>query len=794
MKVLVAHNETPNKEKWEKFTSVMTEMLCGLEGYGIRKKDVVFGTTRTRISTDSVKNFGLVIAREVVDGVSIGPGTVKKYFEANPDLKLILVVDKEKKSGGKINALYNMGYYDALFSNDFILDSLERLILNGRTQKEAYDYYGLMLYSDYSKAKNDTPPSDNKSDESKVTQRGAEEKASEGTAAKVPEKEEKGKQKSAKRPETDKTSVAEAVKKNEPKDPKGVQKGNGNKGKSSGAKETNTVAKGDMTEEGTSKGGQKVADEATAKKDSKTPKKEKSDNKKTEQNKQNTTKESAKNESDNVVQPSMDETVIAVRENELGNVSYPSDDEDSYIDTSDNEDAELLSEEESSTIDASEFLVPVMAQNHVDAPDLEQEVAEADIKKYIKAIERKAFNPISIDVELSREDEILEEILVYYTEQDTHWLADLESGILSKEHFAQHLWQRIQTLYGDLSDEDQMYIFQRFSSFMWGYDVITPLIEDPTISDIALVAYNNIQVKRYGERYFSTITFRTPNHFKNFINHIIRFNHVDLSDKKPDKTFMDTSTSALARMRFVYSQSYINANGAPSLVIRKVPTKKYTLDELVDLDMMDYRTAAIILEEVRKGHSIIWTGTMASGKTSQMNTYLDFIRHDQRGLVMQENEELFSNTHPLMQFQNIRPSEDGETLYDLRYLATFGLLMDLNYFMIGEIKGAEAEQFVEAVYTNTTCWGSVHSISARDALPRIATLAVTKHFSEEEQLRKLSGGIDMVVYLNKFVVEEIVRVKGWDDKNKCTIYESVDINIPKKKKDKSIKKKNNKVS
>ena len=324
---------------------------------------------------------------------------------------------------------------------------------------------------------------------------------------------------------------------------------------------------------------------------------------------------------------------------------------------------------------------------------------------------------------------------------------------------------------------------------MWGYDVVTPLIEDPSISDIALVAYNNIQVKRYGERYFSTITFRTPKHFKNFVQHIIRYNHVDLSDKKPDKTFMDTSTSALARMRFVYSQEYINANAEPSLVIRKVPTKKYTLEELVGYGMMDYRTAAIILEEVRAGHSIIWTGTMASGKTSQMNTYLDFIKHNQRGLVMQENEELFSNTHPLLQFQNIRPSEDGETLYDLRYLATFGLLMDLNYFMIGEIKGGEAEQFVEAVYTNTTCWGSVHSISAKDALPRIATLAVTKHFSEEEQLRKLAGGIDMVVYLNKFVVEEIVRVKGWDEKNRCPIYEEVPINIPKKKQTKKQSKK-----
>lgn len=752
MKVLVAHNEIENKTNWKIFMQKVTDMLVSLDGYGITASDITFGTTRSRVDVSSVKEYDLVIAREDIDGISIGPGTVRKYFAANPNLRLILVVDKKKKSAGKLNALYEMGYYEALLSNDFKIESLLRLILNGRSKEEAYDYYGLMLYADYSKQAGESIAKETEPIP-EVNKRGADEER-----AKQPQnKGVKQGQNTDKKPE-DKV-------KNDNKDAsKGVQKGNDN----------------------------------SAPKKVQTPVKDAKDSKNDKQNKgENAPKKKGKNSTKEVVEekPSdndtfsdtselpMDSTYF-VREGEVNEVNYPSDypAEDEFID-----EGELLSEDDGvKTFDASEYLTPVLGANvHVDAPDLDKDVPEAEIKKYIKAIEKKAFHPVGIKVELSYEDQILEEIMTYYTEQDPHWLADLESGILSKDRFSQHLWQRINTVYADLSDDDKMFIFSRFSQFMWGYDVVTPLIEDPTISDIALVAYNNIQVKRYGERYFSTITFRTPKHFKNFVQHIIRYNHVDLSDKKPDKTFMDTSTSALARMRFVYSQEYINANAEPSLVIRKVPTKKYTLEELVEYDMMDYRTAAIILEEVRKGHSIIWTGTMASGKTSQMNTYLDFIKHDQRGLVMQENEELFSNTHPLLQFQNIRPSEDGETLYDLRYLATFGLLMDLNYFMIGEIKGGEAEQFVEAVYTNTTCWGSVHSISAKDALPRIATLAVTDHFSEEEQLRKLAGGIDMVVYLNRFVVEQIVRVKGWDEKNHCPIYEDVPINIPKKKKAKS---------
>ena len=741
MKVLVAHIEIENKANWKTFQKKVTTMLTSLEDFDITENDITFGTTRAWVEVGSIKDFDLVIAKEDIDGVNIGPGTVRKYFNANPNLRLILIVDKAKKSGGKLNALYEMGYYDALLSSDFKIESLARLLVNGRTEREAYDYYGLMLYSDYSKAAGESATSPDSI--SQVTKRGAEEKET--------------------RPEPKKGD--KKVKDDAPKD--------GDKPSKKPKEEAKSVQKGNDAD--SAKKDNKKAEKRSEPKDSKQNKKQK-----------DAPKESTEPKVETAEHPVENAYNYSVREEDKGEVYSEEPYEEEFVD-----EGELLSEEDNpKTFDASEYLVPVLGENvHVEAPDLNENVSEADIKKYIKAIEKKAFHPVSIKPELSKEDEILEELLTYYTEQDPHWLADLESGILSKERFTTHLWQRIDSVYKDLNEEEKLFIFQRFYTFMWGYDVVTPLIEDPSISDIALVAYNNIQVKRYGERYFSTITFRTPKHFKNFVQHIIRYNHVDLSDKKPDKTFMDTSTSALARMRFVYSQEYINANAEPSLVIRKVPTKKYTLEELVGYDMMDYRTAAIILEEVRAGHSIIWTGTMASGKTSQMNTYLDFIKHNQRGLIMQENEELFSNTHPLLQFQNIRPSEDGETLYDLRYLATFGLLMDLNYFVIGEIKGGEAEQFVEAVYTNTTCWGSVHSISAKDALPRIATLAVTKHFSEEEQLRKLAGGIDMVVYLNKFVVEEIVRVKGWDEKNRCPIYEEVPINIPKKKQTKKQSKK-----
>ena len=736
MKVLVALNEMADKGNWNLFKKKITGIFTSLDDIDTKALAITFGTTKASVEVNSVKDYDLVIAKEDIDGINIGPGTIKKYFIANPKLKLILIVDKKKRGAGKLNALYEQGYYDALLSDDFTIDSLKRLILNNRTKTEAYDYYGLMLYADFSKEKIVS--------EDKII-------LNEGNSTE------------RKKELEEKSPVVEGAERITSKFRKKSKK---------------------------SETASKVDDKApkTAQKSKKKEKKETEESTGLSQDKNNI-------QGDNSVEQKSDydelgdtavsvEISYALRKEDIREVKYS--DNVTVEEVSVDEGELLVEEEEEKEFDASEYLIPIVKDSDFIAPpEIGIDTDESEIKRYIEAVSKQAYNPVKLEVNLGLEDEILEELLEYYTEIDTHWLAGLESGVLTKERFSQHLMQRIDTMYGHLSDEDKAFIYQRFAMFMWGYDVITPLIEDPSISDIALVDYDNIQVKRYGERYFSTITFRSKKHFKNFVQHIIRHNNVDLNDKKPDKTFMDTETSDAARLRFVYSMEYINANREPSLVIRKVLKKKYALKELVEeRGMMDYRTAAIILKAVREGCSILWAGTMASGKTTQMNTYLDYIPHNKRGLVMQENEELFSKTHPLLTFQNIRPAEDGKTMYDLRYLATFGLLMDLNYFVIGEIKGREAEQFVEALSTNTISWGSTHSKSAREALSRVARLAVTEHFTLEEQLRKLATGIDMVVYLEKFSVKEIVKVKGWDEEKSAPIFESVDISIPLKKKPK----------
>ncbi|AOZ97820.1 ATPase, T2SS/T4P/T4SS family [Butyrivibrio hungatei] len=759
-KVVIAISDISNPVKWDKFKSSMTNCFLAYKNEKLSFKsadDIIFINKASQLEELDTSVVDVLITSEEVDGMRIGVGRLNKWRKANESLVLIMLMEVAKKSSGKLNALYNLGYYDFLYMTDFKWPKIRSILDDGRLSEEAYEYYGIASF---------VPTKDK------------------GTAL-----------------DKDSVNKVSAKLKNKKEVVNSVE-GLGQKNASDTKKDriTEDFSPEQITSDDTTQTGKNIHSKKSKKKsadvvkevepkvaaDKKSPSAEDviavsekpSKKKKAKGNAKGIIEAEHADNGDTAL--GIVEDIVSEKELEKIYPELPSELLEDAKDSVETEQSENHSEneEEYDEIDTMPFLVETMEEDQLKDIDW-LSAKDGDVNSFVHEMEEKAFNPIVITKDLTEEEEILEDILRYYTKTDPIPLSNLESGLLERSQFEQDLQKKIKE-YPGLSDESVQYIFESFIMFMWNYDILTPFIEDPAVSDIALVDYNNIQIKRYGKRYFSRIIFRSQDHFKAVINHIVKMNHVDLSDKKPDKTFMDTKTSEAARMRFVYSQEYINANGEPSLVIRKVPNEKYTLSKLVERKMMSPQTAAYLVDKVRRGASIIFTGTMASGKSTCINTMLDFIRHDKRGLVVQENDELFSKTHPLFTFQIIRPSEDGQYTYDLSYLTRFGLLMDIDYLINGEIKGGEAAQYVDAVSRNIICWTSIHSTSARAGIEQVATLGSTKDRPKNEALRVLCEQTDLVVYIDEFVIKEIAEIEGWDEDKQKIKFKPVDIKIPKK--------------
>ena len=433
---------------------------------------------------------------------------------------------------------------------------------------------------------------------------------------------------------------------------------------------------------------------------------------------------------------------------------------------------EYLDNEKVEVVNTLDLLIPADIYEKDTVTSMEEN-SDEEIMEYLKKKEKESLKQFDFDDELSEVDQVQEDLLKYYTQEDPTWLSNMEKKLLTRDEFEAELLRRIKEY--NLSEELSYEVFDNFNNFMWDYDILIPFINDPRISDIGLNGPKSIEVKREGKRYLSKKTFRSVEHYKAFIMHLAKRNHVIMDDDHPEKTFMDVHSSNAARLRIVLATEYLNSTGVPTVDIRKVPNTKYSIFDLVEAGMMNYKTAAYLVNKARSGTGIIFTGGMASGKTTLQNTLLEYVSHGKRGLCLQENDELFTNTHPQITFQKLTQSPDGTQVFDLKYLSTFGLLRDIDIFIVGELKSGECKQFVDAVFSNTICWATVHSPSDRDALPRIADLAkYDSDYSEEDLLKRLCA-LGLVVFIDHFKVKKISEVVGWDAENKCVKYKTVKI-------------------
>lgn len=359
-------------------------------------------------------------------------------------------------------------------------------------------------------------------------------------------------------------------------------------------------------------------------------------------------------------------------------------------------------------------------------------------------------------------DVMLDELLNYFIHVERQTLLLVERGIKDKNHLvaAADTYLRTRNVPADRRKK----LIEHFCKFIWGYYILEEAINDRDISDIKVLSEDNVRIKRRGRRMNADIHFQSKSDYKRFISMVAVKNKTNLSDVNAIQSFTDKDSNKNFILRFNIATDFVNSNDVPYLHIRKIPKQKYSIEDLIKLNMLDEKTADYLINAAMESSGILFTGKGASGKTTLMNVLLDYIPHDKSGLVIQENEELFSNTHPDMMFQHIVQTHgEGKIQYDLKDLGRNGLLTDLDYFIIGEIKGGEALYLLNAAYTGHRCWASVHGMSSTEAFNKLADYVKYESDYSLSDIKKMLVSIKTIVYMKDFKVCEIAEVKGIKD-------------------------------
>ena len=375
--------------------------------------------------------------------------------------------------------------------------------------------------------------------------------------------------------------------------------------------------------------------------------------------------------------------------------------------------------------------------------------------------------------------QLIDDVLDYFISHDSQMLANV-NGNNSIETRAKLLREaREQFVIRGIKEQQLNLMIEEFSKYMWGYYVLDSLICNPDISDIRCMDYNRIRIKEKGVRKDAQVSFIDRKDYKQFVQLIAVKNRTNLSDLNAVQTFTDKDSNPDFILRFTITTEFVNSEAVPYVHIRKISRHKYRLWELIAFGMMSHEQAVYLKDKVIESGGILFTGKGASGKTTLMNTLIEEIPHDKSGLFIQENEELFTlpvkdGGHPEIMFEHIVSNKgEGKVKYTLGALTQTGLLQDLDYIGIGEIKGDEAAAFMKASYTGQQCWATVHGRNSKEAIIKLADyIKQAVHYEFDECLRMLTG-IETIVYMKNFKIEEISEIHGYDEDKKKLIIERV---------------------
>ena len=314
----------------------------------------------------------------------------------------------------------------------------------------------------------------------------------------------------------------------------------------------------------------------------------------------------------------------------------------------------------------------------------------------------------------------LEKIRVYLVNSLTH---ELESNPPPINQRRQFITQKLEQVYEQtqlrLADTLRQQIFRDVLDDLLGYGPIQPLLDDPNITEVMVNGPNQVYTERNGKLTLTNVKFESDDHVLRIIERIILplGRRVDADTPTVDARLPDGS-----RVNAVIPPVAIDG---PSITIRKFFTEKLTINQLIEFGSITQKMAEFLRACVVSRLNIVISGGTGSGKTTTLNILSGYIPEDERIVTIEDAAELQLHQEHVVRMETKSPNIDGTGAVTIRDLVRNSLRMRPDRIVVGECRGGEALDMLQAM--NTGHDGSlttVHANSPRDALSRLETLSL----------------------------------------------------------------------
>jgi pilus assembly protein CpaF len=297
------------------------------------------------------------------------------------------------------------------------------------------------------------------------------------------------------------------------------------------------------------------------------------------------------------------------------------------------------------------------------------------------------------------------------------------------------------------SDSEKERLSLEILDEIFGLGPLAPLLQDPTISDILVNGAREVYVERAGLLEETKIIFKDDAHLMRIINKIVSAigRRVDESSPMVDARLADGS-----RVNVVVPPLAIDG---PHLSVRRFGHIPITKENLLANQTLTAPMLALLKAAVAARLNIVISGGTGAGKTTFLNVLSGFISSKERIVTIEDSAELHLKQRHVVRLESRPANADGKGAVHARQLVINSLRMRPNRIVIGEVRGEEVLDMLQAMNTgHNGSLTTVHANSPRDALTRMETMAMMANLNLQERTvrRQIVSAVSLVIQLERF--------------------------------------------
>jgi pilus assembly protein CpaF len=316
------------------------------------------------------------------------------------------------------------------------------------------------------------------------------------------------------------------------------------------------------------------------------------------------------------------------------------------------------------------------------------------------------------------------------------------------------LRQQIEMLFNQfLAEENLLYTRANRTKLLdWvvadiiGYGPLQPLLNDPEITEIMVNRFDEVYVERFGKIETTSVTFEDEAHIRRIIDRIVApiGRRVDESSPMVDARLPNgfRVNATIPPLSLI----------GPVLTIRKFAARPFTAQDLIANSTLNSNVVSFLRACVEARINIVISGGTGSGKTTLLNVVSAFIPTAERIITIEDVAELQLNQTHVIRLEKRPPNIEGRGEVTIRQLVINALRMRPDRIIVGEARGGEALDMLQAMNTgHDGSMTTIHSNSPRDSLRRIETMVMMAGLDLPLRAirEQVASAIELVVHLER---------------------------------------------